>query len=126
MNKIQQAIQLAIEKGGYDIGISVNEMTRMDFDSALSDGKFYVHFFNHESEMFTFNLYRTFLDPLFWQALGESLGWDREKKIRMRYYGSIQAHDEWQQKWQFYMHRFIDHLIEGKNAESYFEALLTK
>lgn len=53
--------------------------------------------------------YQILLDPLFWSSLGKALGW-RETIIPM-----------WIQKW----HDFIDHLAEGKNAESFFTALLT-
>jgi hypothetical protein len=66
-----------------------------------------------------------FLDHLFWQSLGKAMGWDgfevftcgcsdvRKMKGQRRI---------WIGKW----HRFIDHLAEGKDAESFFENRLTK
>jgi hypothetical protein len=71
-----------------------------------------------------------FLDPSFWQSLGKALGWiDAEypngsimcnsEKCDSRYCeyaGYRNPVDQW--------HRFIDHLAEGKTAESFFEALL--
>ena len=48
-----------------------------------------------------------FLDPLYWQCLGKTLGWGNDGN-------SV---------WLYYQHRFIDHLAEGKSIESYFETL---
>jgi hypothetical protein len=58
----------------------------------------------------------TFLDPVFWQALGKALGW-REEKASVVMYRVTEP--EWQSTW----HRFIDHLAEGNTAESFFEQL---
>lgn len=62
--------------------------------------------------------YSIWLDPLFWQALGESMGW----KTGYYEYGSANEAIEmspWQAKW----HRFIDHLASGKDIESFFAPL---
>jgi hypothetical protein len=86
-----------------------------------------------------------FLDPLFWQSLGKAMGWEcKECKDD----GFTAEHDspnrhgedgecvncpiqvqcescrggldvKWKKEW----HRFIDHLAEGKDAESFFESL---
>ena len=80
-----------------------------------------------------------FLDPLFWQALGNSLGWKEEIEIFMDDYhndhpfmggtldypydegaGMTFNSEEWKYKW----HSFIDHLAEGKEAEEFFKQLL--
>jgi hypothetical protein len=55
-----------------------------------------------------------FLDPLFWQSLGKALGWRQDE-------------DQWgdRAEWVSQWHRFIDHLAEGKDAESFFENTLT-
>ena len=75
----------------------------------------------------------------FWQSLGKSLGWVTKNEIshsgqcaakikRCGIIGTDPKHfdtcymsnsDEWRWKW----HRFIDHLAEGKDAESWFENL---
>lgn len=52
------------------------------------------------------------LDPLFWQALGKSLGWKEA--------GWTKGQDEW----IWYWHDFIDHLAEGGTAEDFFTHLL--
>jgi len=57
-----------------------------------------------------------FLDPLFWQSLGKTMGWREEyPKAGVR----IGTFIEWKQMW----HRFIDHLADGKDDESFFETL---
>jgi hypothetical protein len=58
----------------------------------------------------------TFLDPVFWQALGKALGW-REEKASVVLYRVTEP--EWQSTW----HRFIDHLADGNTAASFFERL---
>ena len=64
------------------------------------------------------------LDPEFWRCLGMSLGWNglipdllNEEDI-----GKIMPPNEWEQYW----HEFIHHLAEGKDINSFFEALLAK
>jgi hypothetical protein len=80
-----------------------------------------------------------FLNPPFWQSLGKALGWDRPIKYRQSIPArmvsrvskngvikyavpahirmmSKRTHDRWTKEW----HRFIDHLAEGKDAESFF------
>lgn len=49
------------------------------------------------------------LDPLFWQCLGKGLEWGKETPI-----GIVTT---WESEW----HYFIDHLIEGKNINNFFE-----
>lgn len=73
------------------------------------------------------------LDPLFWQALGKSLGWE-EHGDEYRLKGYMKMHKDgsvtsdlrsvWE-GWQYAWHRFIDHLAEGKDAESFFTTLLS-
>lgn len=88
MSNIEQAIQKAIE-GGYGKG-------REDFIRKLPE----------------FALSQVWLDPLFWQALGKSLGWDED------------ISEGNNPEWQAYWHQFIDHLASGKDAESFFAGLL--
>lgn len=58
------------------------------------------------------------LDPKFWQALGKALGWYSEKPL-------YQINNQPAQ-WAYYWHCFIDHLAEGKDAESFFQNLLNQ
>lgn len=73
-----------------------------------------------------------FLNPLFWQSLGKSMGWE---KATCEHHGNcIDGRSgihcrEWEEnnciekKWLEHWHRFIDHLAEGKDAESFFDSL---
>ena len=78
------------------------------------------------------------LDPLFWQAPGKAMGWG-EHTCLVCGYGTkmtrIIACDEERHKegtiyeltsqWRWYWHRFTDHLAEGKDPDSFFQALLS-
>src|SRR5215475_14568830 len=48
-------------------------------------------------------------DPIFWFALGWSLGWHEKNCLEYDLW--------WRQPW----HRFIDHAAEGKPPEAFFE-----
>lgn len=110
---MEQAIELAI-KGGWSTSYV-----------SLNSKKYYEKYL---------------LDPLFWQALGKSLGWNKTEyheskgieviavgkhkcnqkcSPRLNYYGV-----EWVgEVWKFHWHRFIDHLAEGKDVEEFFTNL---
>ena len=99
---IQQTIQKAIE-GGYKGG--GREFLTADIESWR-------------------NQVLVFLDPLFWQALGKILGWEKqfgnysEKETkRLLEKGALIP------RWLYQWHRFIDHLAEGKSVESFFREL---
>jgi hypothetical protein len=67
-----------------------------------------------------------FLDPLFWQSLGKAMGWEFVSKERKVQYTKNHKLNSYSQEWLYQWHRFIDHLAEGKDAESFFENTLTK
>ena len=61
-----------------------------------------------------------FLDRSFWQSLGEALEWgEHEFALQWKHDGVPLGDTHWLYEW----HRFIDHLAEGKDAESYFASL---
>jgi hypothetical protein len=62
-----------------------------------------------------------FLDSSFWQSLGNALGW-KNREYDMSTVGRGAAHVQ-QFKWKSKWHRFIDHLADGKSAESFFVTL---
>lgn len=97
---MEKAIQKAIE-GGY-------EYKGFDVDGNIQP---------------TANSELVLLDRLFWQCLGKSLGWG---KI-CPHCNSVTHPLCWKHKstsWQHEWHRFIDHLIEGKDPEEFFNNLL--
>lgn len=72
------------------------------------------------------------LDPLFWQALQKTQpSWRRKKATNGKEVGKIvlrspfgYALDKNVEWWEYTMHRFIDHLAQGKSADSFFKDLL--
>ena len=60
---------------------------------------------------------RVLLDPMFWKSLSNAEGWDNKDVVT-----SSAEYREWQGQ----MHRFIDHIIEGKPIDTFFDELLAK
>lgn len=106
MTHIKQAIKEAVEKGSYKGAKSV-EWPPLDYGSVLftlkTGGK--LHYWWSQ----------IFLDPSFWKALGKARGWKNYERA-----DKSEKWIEWQKVW----HRFIDHLAEWKDAESFFATLI--
>lgn len=75
----------------------------------------------------TISLQEMLLDPSFWQALGKSMGWgicinhNKDERIPRALQGCdgcMDADDE-----NYYWHKLIDHLSEGKSLEDFFKKL---
>jgi len=66
-----------------------------------------------------------FLDPSFWQSIGEALGWKEfvgENDFpSCGFSGGRDSFQFGDAEWKYQWHRFIDHLAEGKTAKSFFE-----
>jgi hypothetical protein len=61
-----------------------------------------------------------FIDPEFWRSLGKARRWTTDEDFK-HWQGTIA---EWKSKyWKTYWHGFIDHLADGKDAESFFAGL---
>jgi hypothetical protein len=66
------------------------------------------------------------LDPLFWQSLGKAMGWNVSEPQVTRSKVGIEGGE-----FKGYVHNgyvvhwidFVEHLAEGKDAESFFETL---
>lgn len=93
-----QAIQKGIE-GGYK-----NELVEHWVVSGGSSGG--------EVEKF-------FLDPLFWQALGKALGWEKCPKT-----GKLNCKQCSKDVWLMEWHGFIDHIAKNKDPDEFFKELL--
>lgn len=72
----------------------------------------------HDSRAAVASTYDIFLDPLFWQSLGKALGWNG-----CNFGDGRETFCSWKLSWKEEWHRFIDHLAEGKDAESFFKTL---
>lgn len=126
---MKEAIELAI-KGGLDTHkgykfthvrwIGGNTRTVVDL----------IHNYTSGSSTLCTSAEELFLNPNFWEALGESLGWGNS-------FGFIQPGDtgeieSWLEsdsvgtvfRWEFEWHRFISHLADRKSADSFFKELL--
>jgi hypothetical protein len=100
MTAIETAIRDAVEKGGWenDPKFTLKRISETGKAYFKVEGFFPLH---------SRSLSEVFLDPSFWQALGKAREWIAPPKG--------QAY--------FYQHRFIDHLADGKDAESFFDSL---
>ena len=66
------------------------------------------------------------IDHSFWQSLGKALGWKPRARDEVQnmpsyeweYQGAVAMYS-----WEYYWHRLIDHLADGKTIETYFESL---
>lgn len=116
-NSIEIAVSKAIEGGWKNSKDKTN--------STLTDGKGDVYF-----------SLSPFLDPSFWQSLGKAMGWKGDDIRLCVGCGRALKHNErnckcgdgcfyyFNGQWAVEWHRFIDHLIEGKDANSFFANLL--
>lgn len=108
---MKQAIEKAIE-GGWKSKINLNgiPLTNKNWEAQMvMAGGFAIAWF---------------LDPLFWQALGKSIGWDKineQKAQTISKSGGISSNFGYHTLHQWY--RFIDHLSKGKDTESFFNEL---
>lgn len=111
---METAIQKAIE-GGWKVDLKGYEPLVTDAGKLKEKGIESILYFIKDK-----NAYAEIREnPLFWQALGKSLGWEQTYKTvggNMRTIGQ----DDYREHW----HRFIDHLASGKDAESFFNELL--
>lgn len=108
---IEQAIEKAIEGGFNDDAIFTEPLVlhrRFGVETAAKMTRAYI-----------FSL------PLFWQSLGKAMGWSESPQAhRGLYHKDAYGYHQWTEpQYIAEMHRFIDHLAEGKDAESFFETL---
>lgn len=83
----------------------------------------------------TMNKWEVLCDPSFWSSLGKAMdakkGW--RNGMAARYYADRAGGIDWEldlehevdmSAWQYQWHLFIEHLAEGKDADSFFKELL--
>lgn len=95
---MNNAIKLAIEKGGYRGG-----------------------------NQFTQEYKRHYADPLFWQALGKALGWKglvhKEDGVECALRGRDPV-DFTYEKWQYHAHQYFDLVLTGGDTEKFWKDLI--
>lgn len=124
---MEEAIKRAVA-GGY-INHALNIKRKYDFDYRNITGE---HLIKYNQLIEDFLKVNALLDPLFWQALGTSLGWGNEIGVDDRTFwsGTIdfpEISDQggaYREVWRWQMHRFIDHLAEGGKPDQFFTDLL--
>ena len=65
-----------------------------------------------------------FNDPDFWQALGKALEWEKDCFCEIVYRFLGEEVSKAIPEWYAQMHKFIDHLAEGKTTEEFAKKLL--
>ena len=117
---IEEAIHKATE-GGYHIhgsdGVATSSLGANDEYSAWTR--------TDNDSTFMVPIEETFLDPAFWHALGCALGHAKERRTGTLALRSPTGNALCKKvSWATYaMLRFIDHLAEGKDPESFFATL---
>ena len=111
---MEQAIKLAIE-GGWGGKLKPNVVIEKLENECI--GFHYPDKYDGVS----MSVYDILMQPIFWQALGKSLGWD-EGEIDDKTYGDGKYSQDWM--WIHKWHSFIDHIAEGKDKEEFFKELL--
>jgi len=116
---IQEACAKAVAEGYHSISLHGVETY---YSGANSEFSVWTRTDNHSSLVVPMEA--TFLDPLFWQALGRALGWDHAMTtVHAVENGRPTIVTRAGHHWLSHWHRFIDDLAEGKTAESFFESL---
>lgn len=117
MRAIEQAIKDSVEKGKYFPNLKSKKwrVTGYSLQCERETGRWPFKWKRWEHVMRTECI---FLDPFFWQALGKARGWEDQKVSNLSFIGKTTG-KAWKNCW----HRFIDHLAEKKDAESFFNEL---
>lgn len=109
---MEKAIKLAIEGGWRPAEMKATQIFDVEGNWAGS------HLVKNTSES------EMLLDPLFWQALGKSLGWvDSLEVIENQSTG--EPEEIISESWKIQWHDFIDYLADGGSPDKFFEELLT-
>lgn len=98
---IEKAIKKAVEEGWRPKGLVKTEGRHISWIKQAAVSR-------------SFHIERYWIDPLFWQAVF------KEYRPGRTFY----MHWRGKPQWYHEMHRFIDHLAEGKEAEEFFKSLI--
>lgn len=105
MTNTEQIIKDAIE-GGWELPMNFPNW-RVDLVSQT------LHCWESDFEKTVNDLGMVFLDPLFWQAVGKTRGWDTDKGWREGDGFEINCTEA-----DFRWHQFIDYLADGDDYET--------
>jgi hypothetical protein len=118
---ISEVLHAAVA-GGYQIDGSDGIATA--FSGANREYSVWTRSDNQSS--FMIPVHDTFLDPVFWHALGRALGWDAPCALVIT---CVHAQHECRRAdgayWMYQWHCFIQHLAEGNSPDAFFAHLPT-
>jgi hypothetical protein len=106
---MNEAIKLAIEKGGYILRKHVKKQFLDGWGVEKRDA------------------YEITQDPLFWQALGKALGWKRifEDLLETMEFNDIPTNYFMPYvTWQYYAHQYFDLVLTGGDTEKFWKGML--
>ena len=109
---MNEAIKLAIEKGGWKPEYKGLVIYPDEYDGSYIGRLHYKVFSKRGDTIDKLTPAEITSDPLFWQALGKALGWAEEY---------VDFANNWRTNW----HRYIDCLADNGDAEKFFKDLLT-
>jgi len=117
---IQEAMKKATQ-----VGYRIDGSDGVETYYSGANSEFSVWTRKDNDSSFMVAMEETFLDPEFWSALGRALGTGKEQRegkltLRSPRGNTIYKEVDWA---EYTMVRFIDHLVEGKTPESFFEGL---
>jgi hypothetical protein len=116
---IQEALNKAVE-GGYHIYGSGGMDTY--YEGATHDYTAWTRKDNESS--FMIPIEETLLDPIFWQALGHTLGWSEVCDLAITcVHGKEVCHQCQGYYWMYQWHCFIQALADGNTPEDFFAHL---
>ena len=126
---IEEAIAQAMQ-GGYHVNGS--DGVEAYYKGANSSGSMWTR--KDDDSSFMVTVEETFFDPLFWRALGGTLGWKGNTPVDFALNWDLideSLHAEIAQNlrvkgiptWLYHWHRFIDYLAEGETPASFFARL---
>jgi hypothetical protein len=117
---LHEAIATAIENGWRTFkGHKIDSVRLMPGDKRLAevieegDGR--------ASSSTTFSYDEFFLDPVFWQSLGQGLGWEETVEVEIPDFPLTPALKATQ--WKVHWHHFIDAIADGRTPEEFFREL---
>ena len=112
----EQFVEKAIEGGWKEF---------LDFSFLYNIGNTVTLEYGKTKETVEKLLHEILLDPNAWEAVGKSLGWEKElfELQGNSIFDSFEGNEVFKQKYFVEMHQMIDHLIDGGTIESYLGTL---
>jgi len=117
LSYFEKAVEAAVKGGYLWQGLTVFCIQRGDQFLCTQEG-------NH-SQLVT--VHQMLLDPKWWEALGDARGWGESCHHLAEDGYAVYRHravcNQGMHPWQMHRHRFLDHLDEGGDIESFFKGL---